>query len=80
VKPFLGAILKDDPDFKPQAKEVSDVPNVDIPAEFDVRTAFPDCADVSGNIRDQSSCGSCWAFGSPPRPSMTAIALPPAAR
>merc|ERR1712185_519021 len=38
--------------------------NDDIPAEFDVRTAFPDCAEVSGNIRDQSSCGSCWAFGS----------------
>merc|ERR1712037_686481 len=46
------------------AKEVSEVPNVEIPAEFDVRTAFPDCAEVSGNIRDQSSCGSCWAFGS----------------
>jgi len=64
VKPFLGAILRSDDDFKAQAKEVSDVPNVDIPAEFDVRTAFPDCAEVSGNIRDQSSCGSCWAFGS----------------
>jgi len=64
VKPFLGSILKGDADFKAQAKEVSDVPNVEIPAEFDVRTAFPECAEVSGNIRDQSSCGSCWAFGS----------------
>merc|ERR1712137_79324 len=64
VKPFLGTILKDEEGYKPMDKEVSEVPNVEIPAEFDVRTAFPDCAEVSGNIRDQSSCGSCWAFGS----------------
>merc|ERR1711907_291448 len=38
--------------------------NIEIPAEIDVHTAFPECAEVSGNIRDQSSCGSCWAFGS----------------
>merc|ERR1712151_1275431 len=64
VKPFLGTILKGEEGYKPMDKEVSEVPNVDIPADFDVRTAFPDCAEVSGNIRDQSSCGSCWAFGS----------------
>merc|ERR1711920_1020804 len=64
VKPFLGTILKGEEGYKAMAKEVSDVPNVEVPAEFDVRTAFPDCAEVSGNIRDQSSCGSCWAFGS----------------
>jgi len=64
VKAFLGTILKDEEGFVPQEKEISLVPNSDIPAEFDVRTAFPDCAEVSGNIRDQSSCGSCWAFGS----------------
>jgi cathepsin B len=64
VKPFLGTILKHEEGFKAQAKDVSEVPNVDIPADFDVRTAFPACAEVSGNIRDQSSCGSCWAFGS----------------
>jgi len=64
VTPFLGTILKDDDRYQAQEKVVSDVPNIDIPAEFDVRTAFPECASVSGNIRDQSSCGSCWAFGS----------------
>jgi len=64
VKPFLGTILIGEEGYKAMDKDVSEVPNVEVPADFDVRTAFPDCASVSGNIRDQSSCGSCWAFGS----------------
>jgi len=36
----------------------------DIPTEFDVREAWPQCSSVSGHIRDQSKCGSCWAFAS----------------
>jgi hypothetical protein len=24
---------------------------------------FPKCAKVIGDIRDQSNCGCCWAFG-----------------
>jgi cathepsin B len=33
------------------------------PTDFDARKAFPDCAKVIGDIRDQSMCGCCWAFG-----------------
>ena len=34
-----------------------------IPDAFDARTAHPNCS-VIAKIRDQSACGSCWAFGS----------------
>ena len=34
----------------------------DIPAAFDSRTKWLQCKSI-GEIRDQSNCGSCWAFG-----------------
>merc|ERR1712048_1531674 len=66
VKMLLGTIMKGDERYVEalQEKEDDGFDVNDIPAEFDVRTAFPKCANVSGHIRDQSSCGSCWAFGS----------------
>lgn len=36
---------------------------VEVPASFDSRTQWPKCTVIS-KIRDQSACGSCWAFGS----------------
>jgi len=35
-----------------------------LPSEFDSETNWPKCAKVIGDIRDQSNCGCCWAFGS----------------
>jgi len=65
VKTLCGTILSDKESFVPQAVERDyEGENVDIPTDFDVRTNWPECAGVSGNIRDQSACGSCWAFGS----------------
>ncbi|KAH7727849.1 Protein CPR-6 a [Aphelenchoides avenae] len=36
--------------------------DIDLPKSFDSRTNWPDCSSIR-QIRDQSSCGSCWAFG-----------------
>ncbi|VDM51658.1 unnamed protein product, partial [Angiostrongylus costaricensis] len=36
--------------------------DIDIPETFDARQHWSNCQSIK-NIRDQSSCGSCWAFG-----------------
>jgi len=36
--------------------------DIDLPASFDAREQWPACPSLKA-IRDQSSCGSCWAFG-----------------
>jgi len=38
-------------------------PNVALPKSFDSEANWPKCAMVIGDIRDQSACGCCWAFG-----------------
>ena len=34
---------------------------IKLPKSFDARQKWPSCAQIIGTIRDQSSCGSCWA-------------------
>jgi len=34
----------------------------ELPENFDLREAYPQCQSLK-EIRDQSTCGSCWAFG-----------------
>jgi len=45
-----------------RAKPLTAAQKAAIPATFDSATAFPQCANVITDIRDQSNCGCCWAF------------------
>jgi len=62
VKDFLGAFLPSDKEYsEPAVLEVAET-NGALPASFDSAENWPQCSVIS-NVRDQSSCGSCWAFG-----------------
>ena len=66
VKKLLGTVLPGEVGYEEPVLEKKIFKTADsaIPASFDVREAWPACAEVTGRVRDQSSCGSCWAFGS----------------
>lgn len=57
----LMGVHPDSKRFQQPAKLFSAV-REDLPAEFDSRLQWPNCPTIR-EIRDQGSCGSCWAFG-----------------
>lgn len=47
---------------KPRLPELKHPSGVRLPDSFDARQQWPSCPSIQ-QIRDQGSCGSCWAFG-----------------
>lgn len=62
VKRLLGVPLDVPRPQLPLKTEFEVAPEA-LPTAYDPRTIFTNCTDIS-RIRDQSDCGSCWAFGS----------------
>ncbi|KAH8856081.1 Cathepsin B-like cysteine proteinase [Schistosoma japonicum] len=60
---LMGA-RKEDAEMKRKRRPTVDHHNlnVEIPSQFDSRKKWPHCKSIA-QIRDQSRCGSCWAFG-----------------
>ncbi|XP_077514649.1 cathepsin B-like [Amblyomma americanum] len=60
LKGLMG-VLPDSQNHKLPPFYHEDISN-DLPESFDARKKWPDCNSIH-LIRDQSECGSCWAFG-----------------
>lgn len=63
VKKWLGAWSNKDYDNDRPYPNYNAFSDDTLPDSFDARTAWVNCS-VIGKVRDQGSCGSCWAFGS----------------
>nr|ALX81544.1 cathepsin B5 [Fasciola gigantica] len=63
MKQHLGALAETPEQRKSRRPTVRyQVSDSDLPESFDARKQWPNCPSIS-EIRDQSGCGSCWAFG-----------------
>jgi len=61
IKKMMGTVV--DPMWTYKAPAIKNNLKVSVPATFDARTQWPQCASVISHVRDQSNCGSCWAHG-----------------
>lgn len=54
--------LPDKTDVLNNGEEPVELVEGELPKKFDARLVWPNCPTIR-EIRDQGSCGSCWAFG-----------------
>eukprot|EP00287_Rhodomonas_sp_CCMP768_P006065 CAMPEP_0196717786 /NCGR_PEP_ID=MMETSP1091-20130531/1134_1 /TAXON_ID=302021 /ORGANISM="Rhodomonas sp., Strain CCMP768" /LENGTH=334 /DNA_ID=CAMNT_0042058273 /DNA_START=20 /DNA_END=1024 /DNA_ORIENTATION=+ len=62
IKTLMGALKQPEETKAPPMLDYDSEEASKLPASFDARTNWPNCPSI-GHIRDQSTCGSCWAFG-----------------
>ncbi|KAG5862189.1 hypothetical protein JTB14_031751 [Gonioctena quinquepunctata] len=59
IRSLLGALKT--PEHVKENMQVHEITeDIDIPESFDARENWPQCETIKA-VRDQSSCGSCWA-------------------
>jgi cathepsin B len=71
IKRFMGTFTANTPKWKAH-RAANPLPETDVevfdlsalPVNFTATDKWPQCASTILKIRDQSDCGSCWAFGS----------------